>query len=551
MKKIYMTCRSVAVLLLGFIVISCQESFLDREPLDTVTNEDFYQTSEQVLAATAPLYNIVWYDYNTSASYGIGDARGGAMTSIANQMDNILFRTNGATEENSNAWHSLFNVIGQANAVINDIATYTSASVPESTKQYATAEARFMRGLAYSYLVQNWGAVPIITNNAALLQDTSITRNTVETVWEFVIRDIRYAAKTLPTAAAAEGRLTKYAAQGMLAKMFLTRAGISGTRSESDLDSAAYYAKQVINNSGATLLTDYEELFKMKNNNNSEGLVALQWIYNGTWGTQNSVQSYLAYSSDITSFSDGWGGDLGASYYLLEKYVSNDKRRKATFMYPGDHYSYIHQKTKNAAGDDIVQELHVPQNNGSNSTRAWIKKYVVGRPEDNDGKVLYQRTGINTYMLRLADVYLVYAEAILGTQSSTSDGEALKYFNAVRLRAGLTAVTSITWDDIFEERALEFAMEGQLWYDFVRLHYYDPEKAYTMLSNQERGYYTITPVYRNGDAQTYPDPIDWTVAVTLSQKITASASNFIIPIPTTELERAPNLKKEPVPYVFD
>lgn len=540
-------CGAAAGLLL--LLAGCQSDFLDREPLDAPLNENFYQTKDQVLAATAPLYGYAWFDYNTTPSFGIGDARGGGLTATVNQIDNILFETTGASQDNSSAWRSLYNVIGQANRVMNDVEKYTASSVPESTKLYAIAEARFMRGLAYSYLVQNWGPVPIITDNEASLSDTQITRNTVESVWEFIIRDVRYAAKTLSAKPLQDGRLTKYAAQGILAKMFLTRAGISGTRNQLDLDSAAYYAKSVIDNSGASLLPDYEELFKTKNNNNSESLFALQWIYNGTWGTQNSMQSYLAYSSEVTGFNDGWGGDLGASMFILEKYEAADKRRKGTFMFPGDHYSYIHQAVVNSqTGANTVQELQVPLNNGSSGTRAWVKKYVVGRPEDNDGKVLEQRTGINTYILRLADVYLIYAEAILGNNASTSHAEALKYFNKVRERAGLASKTSITWDDIYTERILEFAMEGQLWYDYVRLHYYSAERAYQLLSNQERGIYTITPVYPDNGSSAGPS--GWTISLSYSRKITANAGNFIMPIPTVELTRAPNLLKDPVPYTF-
>lgn len=540
--------RGAAAALL-LLLAGCQNDFLDREPLDAPLNENFYQTKDQVLAATAPLYGYVWFDYNTSPSFGIGDARGGGLTGTVNQIDNILFETSGASQDNSSAWRALYNVIGQANRVMRDVEKYTAPSVPESTKLYAIAEARFMRGLAYSYLVQNWGPVPIIANNEESLSDTGITRNTIESVWEFIIRDMRFAAKTLSKTPLQDGRLTQHAAQGMLAKMFLTRAGISGTRNQSDLDSAAYYAKSVIDNSGASLLPDYEELFKMKNNNNAESLFALQWIYNGMWGTQNAMQAYLAYGSEITGFNDGWGGDLGASMFILEKYTAADKRRKGTFMFPGDHYSYIHQSVTSAqTGENTIQELVVPLNNGSSGTRAWVKKYVVGRPEDNDGKVLGQRTGINTYILRLADVYLIYAEAILGNQASTSHTDALKYFNKVRERAGLSLKTSITWDDIYNERILEFAMEGQLWYDYVRLHYYNAQKAYELLSNQERGFYTISPVYTNSNASVAPS--SWTISLSYSRKIVADGSNFTMPIPTVEVTRAPNLLKDAVPYSF-
>ena len=217
-------------------------------------------------------------------------------------------------------------------------------------------------------------------------------------------------------------------------------------------------------------------------------------------------------------------------------------------MFPGDHYTYIHQQVIDPnTGNPITQELRVPLGGSGYNNRAWVKKYVVGRPEDNDGKVSQQHTENGTYMLRLADVYLIYAEAILGDAASTSDGEALKYYNRVRLRANVATKSIITWQDIFDERHLEFAMEGQLWYDFVRLHYYNPQKAYDILSTQDRGFYRITP-------DKTPDPTKWTIAVDpddQSRNFPVDDGNFRIPLPSTEVLRAPNLSKTPVPYVFN
>ncbi len=537
-----------ATLLLGGMA-GCSEDFLDRPPLDAIVDANFYQNDDQILAASAPLYNIVWFAYNDKASHGIGDARGGVLTSGSYQLENVRFNTTGETGENGSSWRAFYNVVAQSNSLINNINAFAGEDVTERIKNYGISEGRFMRGLAYSYLVQNWGPVPIITNNTALLQDTTIARNTEESVWQFIIKDFRFAAENLTESPALNGRLTKWSAEGMLAKMYLVRAGVGGTRNQTFLDSAAYFAKRVIDNSGASLMENYEDLFKTQNNNNVETLAALQWVYNagqaGQWGAQNSVQAFLAYGSEITGFGDGWGADIGASKWMLDLYddLVFDERRKGTFMFPGDHYSYI---TQVPAGGS-AQELRVPAQNTDGTRefngRAWVKKYVVGRPEDNDGKVVQQGTEINTYILRLADVYLTYAEAVL----NTNPAEALKYVNMVRQRAGVNALTSVTWQDIFEERIKEFAMEGQAWYEFTKLHYYDPEKAYDILSNQDRGTFRIY-------ADQIPDPTLWEIEIpdddTSPRYFDVSAANFLIPIPSAELSRAPNLRKPPVPYDF-
>ncbi|MEP0712632.1 RagB/SusD family nutrient uptake outer membrane protein [Algoriphagus sp.] len=537
-----------ATLLLGGMV-GCSEDFLDRPPLDAIVDANFYKTDDQILSASAPLYNMVWFAYNDKASHGIGDARGGTLTSGSYQLENVRFNTTGETAENGASWRAFYNVVAQSNSLINNIGAYVGEDVTERIKNHGLAEGRFMRGLAYAYLVQNWGPVPIITNNTALLQDTTIARNTEETVWQFIIKDFRFATENLPESPVQTGRLTKWSAEGMLAKMYVVAAGVSGTRNQTFLDSAAYYAKRVIDNSGASLLPSYEDLFKTANNNNEETLAALQWTYNagqaGAWGAQNSVQAFLAFGSEITGFGDGWGGDIGASKWMLDLYddLIFDERRKGTFMFPGDHYSYITQVPPGGS----AQELRVParSTDGSRSynSRAWVKKYVVGRPEDNGGKVVQQGTEINTYILRLADVYLTYAEAVL----DKNPAEALKYVNLVRARAGVSPLTSVTWQDVFEERIKEFAMEGQAWYEFTKLHYYDPAKAYEILSNQDRGTFRIY-------ADKIPDPTLWEIEIpdtdTSPRFFDVNSSNFLIPIPSSELSRAPNLRKPAVPYDF-
>ena len=559
------------ILLPILFAIACSEDFIERPPNDTIVDANFWKTPDQILAGTAPLYNIAWFDYNDKASHGIGDGRGGMMSAnYSYQLENIEFRTTALTAENSASWSAFFKVIAHANLTIRNINLYADPSIPESLINSAIAEARFMRGLAYRFLVMNWGPVPIITDNVDSAEfPREIKRNTVESVWKFITADISYGMTHLPDSPQQPGRLTSWSAKGMLAKVYLTRAGVgasAGSRNQVFLDSARILAQDVIDNSGASLMDNYADLFTIANNNNEETLFALQWTYDGTdWGSQNSVQAYLAFSSAITGFSDGWGGDLGASMYILDLYeglVENgstpDKRQKATFMMPGDHYDYIHQQVLDDNGNASVQELIVPIGGNGYNNRAWVKKYVVGRPEDNGGRVQQQRTEIQTYMLRLSDIYLVYAEAILGNSEVTNDPQAVTYFNRVRTRAGLQPKTEITFEDILNERMVEFAMEGQSWYDFVRIHYYDPELAYELLSSQNRGFVRITPklfVDREIEGETKKVAVSWTIEdepdYTGPQNYDVNSGNFRLPIPEIEISNYPNLKDEPVEYNFN
>lgn len=545
--------------MLPIIVMSgCKKDFLVKPPTDRIVDASFYKTNEQVLAGTSLLYSQVWFDYNDKASYNLGDFRAGTVFSAYNDRGNVLFNTTGDNQENGASWRSFFNVVGQSNLAIANINRYAGDAVTPTVKKMAIAEARFMRALAYRFIVMNWGDVPIIENNIEKLSDTGIRRNTVKSVWKFITHEMRSLAEDLPETPIQPGRLTRWSAEGMLARFYLTRAGVEGTgaaaRNQVFLDSAKYFAERVIKNSKASLLRTYAELFLFPYDNNAESLFELQWVYSGpnTWGTQNSTPAYLAYSPDIAN-GDGWGGDKGATWWMMKQYEgitasgdtmlkgrTLDQRLKATFMLPGANYPEITQVT-----GAIKQKLIFPYNTGDVNFLS-IKKYVTGKAEDVGGQAASQRYGHDTYMLRLAEIYLIYAEAVLGNNPSTSDATALEYFNKVHTRAGLSLQPApLTFDIIFKEKIIEFAMEGMAWYDLVSLHYYNPQKAYAILNEQDRGLFYTAP-------DVFPNPTSWTLKKTPwannERRINANSGNFLLPIPTAELSQAPNLLKPAVDY---
>ena len=553
LKNIYYL---IALLCPVIILSGCSEDFLERPPKDSIVDASFYQTDDQVLAATGLLYSKVWFDYNDKASYNLGDFRAGTAFSAWNDRGNVLFNTTGNTPENGSAWRSFFIIIGQSNLAINNINQYAGAAVSPNIKKLAIAEARFMRAVAYRFLVMNWGAVPVIENNLTILSDTTVQRNTPESVWKFITSEMRQAANDLPETPVRTGRVTKWSAEGMLARFYLTRSvvesGGAGPRNQMFLDSAKYYSERVIKNSGAALLRNYASLFLFPYDNNSESLFSLQWVYSpGAWGTQNSTPAYLAYSPDIAN-GDGWGGDKGATWWMISQYEgiratatgmqgrTLDQRLKATFMLPGASYPEI---TQTLSGVD--QKLVVPFT-GTDNNFVSIKKYITGKAKDVGGQSAQQNYGHDTYMLRLAEIYLIYAEAVLGNKESTSDATALEYFNKVHTRAGLAEFNEpLTFDVIFRERLCEFAMEGVAWYDLVSLHYYNAQKAYSILNAQDRGFFFTAP-------DQFPNPTSWTFTktawATTERIINANSGNFLLPIPSAELSQAPNLQKPAVDY---
>jgi hypothetical protein len=558
MKNIQQYIRPLIVLgLLMPAVLSCKKSFFEKPPTDSVVDANFFRSDEQILAATSLLYSKVWFDYNDKASYNLGDFRSGTTYSAYNDRGNVLFNTTDLTPENAAAWRSFFVVVGQSNLAIYNINKYATANVSATVKKQAIAEARFMRALAYRYLTMNWGEVPVIENNIDLLENPNAKRNTVKSIWRFITREMRAAAADLPDQPAQPGRVSKWSAEGMLARFYLTRAGVEatgGVRNQSFLDSARYYAERVIANSGKKLLQTYGELFRWNYDNKPESLFELQWIFlsgGPGYGVGNSAPSYLNYSSEMSV--EGWGGDKGATYWMLGNYEgfvpsgdtmlvgrTLDQRLRETYMLPGTQYPEITQTV-----NGINQKLVFPYQN-QDVNFASVKKYVVGKSADLGITVEAQRYPNNTYMLRLAEMYLIIAEAILGNGASTSDAAALAAFNKVHMRAGLAERTDpLTLDVILKERFLEFAMESSAWYDLVSLHYWNPTKAYAILNSQDRGYFKVIP-------DVMPNPTQWTIKktpwATTDRKINASSGNFILPIPAAEKSQAPSLSEPAVEY---
>ncbi|MDP4150045.1 MAG: RagB/SusD family nutrient uptake outer membrane protein [Bacteroidota bacterium] len=557
---------TITTLLLAMLLIQgCSKTYLNRPPLSAPTAGTFYQTDAEILAGTGPLYNAAWFNYAGTGEQEIGDVMGGQELT-----DDYQFRAawaNFTVNENTpalpGAYTAFWSVISNANVVAYNIQN-ASAGASASAKSFGLAECRFMRASAYYFLALDWGAVPIIYDNISQIGDTTIQRNNLTDVWKFIIMDLTYAAKIMPSTPPQPARITKWSAEGMLAKAYLARSGLTGSggqRSQSDLDSAKYYALDVAANSGLSLDPSYYDLFTSKSFSGQtipqECLFALLWVPNGGYFTQNTAQSNRAYSPLITQTGDGWGAAFGASASLLSYYMdpankADSIRRRTTFFMPGDYYPDISQSTGgwhvdtasfNNAG--ITAPGATPKNHGSYD-HAFIKKYVIGSPADNGGLGGTQNENCNTHMLRLSDVYLTLADAILGNNASTSDATALKYFNMVRTRAGVATKNSITYADLVQERKIEFAFEGHTFYDWKIWYYFNPTAALNYFSTQNRGNYNIT--YNAGHPfVTYFGSDNFTPGV-VNYTITANTAD--IPFPEAERIVSPDLSKPPVAFDF-
>lgn len=521
----YINLKKMCVLFTVLFAVSCQDDFLDRPNLSDISTENFYQTKEELRLATAALYGKPWTLFNNETYLPLGDVMSGNIVVPYQGSDLVelnTFTLNGSNGRLTTGWKALYIVIAHCNITIKAIEN-TKATIDEADKNAAISEAKFIRAMAYYHLALLWGEVPIIEDNAKLITSPLVNKNKREDVYRFITEDLIFAAENLPKTDA-PGRVTTWSAKGLLSKVYLTMAGLGqsgGTRNQEYLDLAKNTAKDVIENSGLILFPSYKDLFRTQFNDSSESLFALQWT-TGTGWDGNILSGRYSPSNAITpQKAGGWGGPL-VSYDLYLAYTKQDSiRRKTNFMLTGDHYAEL-----NAA------------EGGYTATYPTMKKHIIGNEVDNNAPAMTFTTSIlHTPLLRLADIYLVYAEAILGNNTSTADANALSYFNMVRERAGVDPVTVLNLDVILNERRLEFACEGQYWYDLVRLSYFNPAKAISLLSNQQR----VTFEY-NSDTE-IADPNDPIGVIS-----PATVSTFTLQLPASEIIANPKLTQPSVPY---
>lgn len=532
---------SLAVLLL--LSGSCSKEFLEIPPVDRLTADNFYRNESDLRAATASLYGVPWFDFNDKFFWLTGDCMSGNMYYTYDQEGQFFyFSFTPGNAYLSSGWKGIYRVGAYANSIINDMPRIAETNgVARDLIDKAVAEARFVRGTAYFLIAEYWGEAPIVENAGELVAANNLIlpKNTKASLYEFARRDLDYAAKTLPATDVA-GRVTKWTATGMLAKLHLTMAqNLADGKSAENFAKAKELAAEVIETSGLALMSNYADLFKIEHNNNSESLFALQWM-EGAYAFGNSRQANWARSSLVTGNTECWGGGKCATYNLVKEVEAGDKRRASIYMELGDHYPEISRATGGYTYNIVTRDPVKPdvQLEGSAPVLNNLKKYIVGSADDNNGKVSTgQATAMNQYILRLADVYLIYAEAALGAANSTSDAKALQYFNAVRTRAGLAAKTEITFADILHERRMEFAMESLFWLDLKRFFYRDANGALAYLSNQERDY----TYYRDNSAGAADENDPAGYILQTQPLIPVTAAQMTLPIPAAEVAGNPKL----------
>lgn len=570
------------------ILLGGCSDFLDTESDIQKQGAASITTLEDLRNTTANLYTAPWFGFNQSSN-AVCDARGNNLLADATSSTfaNFAgFSENSSTEGLDNLWSSLYNISAQSSYVIKDYAPNVRLHVSDELKINACeGEARFMRGTAYWYLAMIWHDVPIIENPNALVLTPKVNPNRFEDVIQFAIYDLEYAVKWLPVSDE-KGRVTKYSAEGMLARMCLTAANyaMGGNFSQDYLQRnnlagnqavAQYYfarAKELTNNvltegkSTYDLLPDYEDLFKVQNNNNRESLFSIQVIPGSSvYGLGNTRQQSLAGSTVLTNGLNAYGGSVYAGYDILHLYLldGGKSRIRGNVFVAGSVYDYL--------GTHTAEKKWT-----ATKEKANIKKFVVGSTEDTGGIAINGNSGLMTPIMRMAEVYLMYTEACMGSDNVTTDAQAVQCFNKVRERAfvlnkaDFAAKSSVTRNDLFKERRMEFFMESLFWQDIVRRSFYDTdwvlrylnnrlkdENAETELTNYVWYHYTLNPVK-------YPATGGWNnspraSAVVAREAVHNGSAEFVhqgnenvwcLPYPQADASKNPLLNQQPVKFNF-
>ncbi len=447
--------KTIGVLLL--LASSSCSDFLDRDPLDQVSENTFYKTAAEAnlgaMAMYSALQGVNWH----GKSWMITEIPADNSTSGGNDpdfspIDNFTISPDNGP--NAEFWTEHFRLITLANQILKFV---PAIDMDDAQKNALLGEAKFLRAFAYFDLARIYGDVPIIKEVPNINTDVKISRDKIEAVYAFIIDDLKFSADYLPVirSNADLGRATKYAAVAVLAKVYLTLG---------KHDDCMTLCRQIIESKTYKLMPDFaDNWLRDVSDNNAESIFQVQYVGCKAVGTGNALQAFFApWGQGITKNSDGWGSQIPTAptvdnpgTTVKDIYVKEDKRKYHTIMTPLDYYPMI-----NEADGGYTYPVA-----GASRSSINIKKYVIGSGSD----VCFMTSPQNYHAIRYADVLLMLAEASCARNGGISiTPDALAAFNEVRKRAGLLEVQSLNLADVFDERRKEFAFENQRWFDLLR-----------------------------------------------------------------------------------
>ncbi|MDE6646524.1 MAG: RagB/SusD family nutrient uptake outer membrane protein, partial [Prevotella sp.] len=432
----FMNIKTIAlVAVAGFGLTSC-EDFLNKPTIDNYNANNYYSSDVECLSGTSYLYSSPWSDF-TRPCIKVGEILSGNYYPGTNPY--LDFTVNGSDPDIGSMSNSLWSVIAHCNTVYNYIKESDGPS--QAAKNQTMGECLTWKAVAYFFLVRAFGEVPIIHDNSEELSSGSystVVKVKKADIYEYIIMTLEKAIEILPETPMQAGRIDKAGAEGLLAKVYLTKAGVTGTINTEDLTKAAEYARLCLAHTNHGLMEKYSDVFRLANNVNPECLISWRWNSNNNqWTDQSFMQSDYA-PKGFSENGDTWGQWAGMSTDLQEAFGikvleqvpdvwlnNRDSRLKATMMLPGYVYEYF---WTDKGGFDVLKFIYDDQYNPSveidgdtkkpwlvSPTGAWPVKHLFGDNADHTAGVGYpagrMANSLATPLLRISDVMLILAEA--------------------------------------------------------------------------------------------------------------------------------------------
>ena len=453
----------LAALAVIFTMNSCSKDFLEVPVKGTNLESNYYRNESEAFAGLVAVYDVMrkysggFENMATFMNAGSDDFRaGGGNASDGIGIQNFDDFEITPTTMPQSYWGDFYQGIFRANFLLSKL---PDVSMDEDQKARFTAETKALRAIYYFNLVRMFKNIPLITTPLEKSEFNNVPQVDPAEVYAQIETDLTEAISALPSTVPAEeaGRLTKGAGQAMLGKVYLWE----GKNSQ-----AAAQLKEVNGTPGETsqygykLLDDFNALWETDNKFNSESIIEVahtnassaSWEFWGsgadegnTINTMVGPRSYAQLDTLAPDLPSGWSfNPVEPELYDLLK---NDPRFDATIL---------DMKALVAGG-------HADYLPGYEDTGYFLNKFIPTKADVTTGTgepILNYRQ--NFYVIRLADTYLMEAEALGGT------GErAQALLDAVRERVGLPSIP-VSLTAIAKERRLELAGEGHRFFDLVR-----------------------------------------------------------------------------------